>query len=348
MGWGIIQWASRLVAVSKLAIWLFSGAFLTTAAAVTAFATEHYVIATVSTTLAALTFGAWAFSYAYSAPPGSYHPRYLCWYRFPLRKVVWRTGGLDVTPVKDGRIVIGEFHCSFYVRRGRVHPKRFVLMFDGRPTAVSVSIQVGNHYYSCDDIEFIPSGAWMQCRARILKDLNKPDDGVTNHPSVHEYYSLLGSFDLVFEAEEYKFERRYKLPEIDMMIRGQENILHPPAPKTPMLKQHIKSQAGHVEPGDTDLGKELLGNRWMLNFNPKSENKKKEISFNRDGTFGEGRNKNEHTWKTEGDVLEIVRENGDLQNRFTFEKTRKIFVCTNEPHAKGIQNQTITTTNGTE
>lgn len=98
-----------------------------------------------------------------------------------------------------------------------------------------------------------------------------------------------------------------------------------------------------LSPSDQFLYAQLLIGGWTLNFNPavQSSRAQKKISFNTDGTVGEGRNKNEFIWQISNGLLEIYREGGFLQNRFRYDESADRFVCTNDPDAKGIKNQTI-------
>lgn len=85
--------------------------------------------------------------------------------------------------------------------------------------------------------------------------------------------------------------------------------------------------------------KDLVTESWALHFNPARADLIKLISFNQDGTIGEGRNANEYTWNLEGDTLAIFRANGALQNRF--KKSGNKFFCTNDTDALGIKDQVI-------
>jgi hypothetical protein len=87
----------------------------------------------------------------------------------------------------------------------------------------------------------------------------------------------------------------------------------------------------------------LLIGGWTLNFNPavRSPRAHKKISFNTDGTVGEGRNRNEFNWKISNGLLEIYKEDGLLQNKFRYDESTDRFVCTNDPDARGIKNQII-------
>src|SRR5437868_7607193 len=58
--------------------------------------------------------------------------------------------------------------------------------------------------------------------------------------------------------------------------------------------------------------------KWVLNYNPTNPRGRKNISFNEDGTIGEGRNPNEYRWSYANDHLDIIRQNNDLQNRFKY------------------------------
>jgi TIR domain len=86
----------------------------------------------------------------------------------------------------------------------------------------------------------------------------------------------------------------------------------------------------------------LLIDGWILNFNPGSPNGRKKISFNSDGTIGQGRNKNEFKWQlTRDSILTIYREDGSLQNKFSYDQSTNRFICINDRSAKGIRDQII-------
>ena len=339
--WSLIQWISRITALSKIAVFVLSGGLITAAAATFSYVSNHPLRATALGTIAAISLPIAAILYCVTPRPGSYYPRYYAWYRHPLRKVLWRPGGVQLHHVKDGRIIIGEFHCSFFVNRGRIVPKRFSLEFDSQPHPLPVLMQVQHQYVGCEKIAYVPRGSWIHCRARILKNTQRPDDGVTNHPSVGEFYSLFGPFDLIFEAEGYSFIHRFSRYELEMMIRGQEIVLHPPAPISPKLKDTAATRSEASLAREKGTASTLINTYWMLHFNPRHLNGTKEITFKTDGTIGKGRNSNEHTWLVEGGFLDIVRENGDLQNRFQYDPESNAFLCTNVPHAKGVKDQVI-------
>lgn len=80
---------------------------------------------------------------------------------------------------------------------------------------------------------------------------------------------------------------------------------------------------------------------WMLHYNPGSEKALKPISFEEGGRIGQGQNSSEHRWSLEGNMLTITREGGELQNVFRYEPSIDQFRSVADPHAKGIQGQTI-------
>lgn len=248
--WSVVRLADRVFRMARVVAYIAGGEAIVMIAAIASFITGHYIIFTASATLAALILPVLALGYSVSAPRGSYLPRYFAWYKLTIRKVSWRLSGIKLFEVKDGRTVIGEFHCSFRVNRGKIAPKRLVLEFEGRSLPLHVCVQVGTKYLRCDEIDHIPAGSWLSCRARILKDEKKPDDGVTNHPTAGEFNNLFGPFELIFEADGYAFRHKFGPYELDMMIRGQEDIHHPPAAITPKLKEADAAQLGTSLSGD--------------------------------------------------------------------------------------------------
>ena len=96
---------------------------------------------------------------------------------------------------------------------------------------------------------------------------------------------------------------------------------------------------------DLLLSAKILTGGWFLDYNPLSPAPThlhtKRISFNGDGTVGDGRNRNEFNWQINNGLLVINRENGLLQNKFGYDRQTERFVCTNDPSAKGIRDQII-------
>ena len=85
----------------------------------------------------------------------------------------------------------------------------------------------------------------------------------------------------------------------------------------------------------------LLKDGWTLNFNPKNPIGRKPISFLSDGRIGDGNNENEARWQIVNGMLEILRPNNDLQNRFRYDPEGEKFICTNDTDAKGYKDQFI-------
>jgi hypothetical protein len=81
--------------------------------------------------------------------------------------------------------------------------------------------------------------------------------------------------------------------------------------------------------------------RWVLNFNPSNPKGRKNISFNEDGTVGEGRNANENRWAFVNGHLDLIRQDNRLHNRFKYDPASGTFLCTNDQDAVGLRHQTI-------
>lgn len=85
----------------------------------------------------------------------------------------------------------------------------------------------------------------------------------------------------------------------------------------------------------------LLTKQWVLNYNHTNPKGRKNISFNPDGTIGEGRNPNEYRWSYANDHLDIIKQDNQLQNRFRYDAHEGKFICTNDLDAKGTHHQII-------
>jgi len=63
------------------------------------------------------------------------------------------------------------------------------------------------------------------------------------------------------------------------------------------------------------------------------------VTFLADGAIGQGRNKNEHTWRISKGKLEIFSSDGLIYSRFTHDKTTGFLKHTNETAMPSIQGQ---------
>jgi hypothetical protein len=88
------------------------------------------------------------------------------------------------------------------------------------------------------------------------------------------------------------------------------------------------------------IDQRLLKPGWILIFNPKTH-AQKSISFNKDGTIGEGRNDNEFQWKMVNDELVILRSDERLQNRFRYDSMTDRFLSIDDSFAHGLRGQVI-------
>jgi hypothetical protein len=89
----------------------------------------------------------------------------------------------------------------------------------------------------------------------------------------------------------------------------------------------------------SDLFNILISHHWVLVFSPPDQSKP--ISFLPNGTVGDGRNQNEHTWRIQKGKLELLQEDGRVHSRFNFDKKAISFTHTNEPDTLSIKSQTI-------
>lgn len=80
----------------------------------------------------------------------------------------------------------------------------------------------------------------------------------------------------------------------------------------------------------------LYTKQWVLVYNPSNPKGRKNISFNEDGTIGEGRNHNEWRWSYANDHLDIWMKDNRLHNRFKYDPPSGRFHSTNDLEAHGL------------
>ena len=86
--------------------------------------------------------------------------------------------------------------------------------------------------------------------------------------------------------------------------------------------------------------RQLLSNRrtFRFTYNPAS-GAWKSLSFLQDGTIGEGRNQNEHTWKIRRGTVEIFADNGTIFSRFRHDKGSGQLKHTNDSELPSVHGQ---------
>jgi len=93
---------------------------------------------------------------------------------------------------------------------------------------------------------------------------------------------------------------------------------------------------------DEALSKLAMSGQWLLHYNPDDPTAKKLITFQNDGSVGEGRNQNESGWRVRERMLEILNNQGEVFSRFTLTPDGKRFIHTNDPDTLSIRSQSIT------
>jgi len=83
----------------------------------------------------------------------------------------------------------------------------------------------------------------------------------------------------------------------------------------------------------------LVSSEWVLYFNPPS--RFKPIRFLPDNTVGIGQNDNEHFWRLIEDKLELLKSDGRVHSRFTFNRAKCRWEHTNDPDTLSIKGQYI-------
>jgi len=84
----------------------------------------------------------------------------------------------------------------------------------------------------------------------------------------------------------------------------------------------------------------VRGRRFVFVFNPEGR-RRKVVTFNADGTIGEGRNNNEHTWKVKRGRLDIYGADGLLYSSFRHDSVSGKLIHTNAPNTRSIRNQSF-------
>ena len=139
---------------------------------------------------------------------GTYGSRYLLWYRFPLRRIIWDfrqfIGG---NCGRGSPVVISSFQLQFKITRGKgIHPRRAYIRCDTTGFNQDVLISAENEYVRAEKIAFLPAKVEFQAHAsfgEITRD---------------RLLQMLDGFEFVFEYDEGRFERQFKREELELII----------------------------------------------------------------------------------------------------------------------------------
>ena len=78
--------------------------------------------------------------------------------------------------------------------------------------------------------------------------------------------------------------------------------------------------------------------RFNFVFNP-AAGMAKEITLLANGSIGQGRNQNEHTWRVRRGALEILASDGKIYSRFRHDRTDGTLKHSNDPELRSIPGQ---------
>jgi len=89
---------------------------------------------------------------------------------------------------------------------------------------------------------------------------------------------------------------------------------------------------------DKKIMSALAGKKFTLVYNPETK-REKIITFEFDGTIGEGRNRNESSWRVVAGRLEILDDRGSVHSRFVMGPDGHSFNHTNDADTQSIRGQ---------
>jgi hypothetical protein len=92
--------------------------------------------------------------------------------------------------------------------------------------------------------------------------------------------------------------------------------------------------------GTPPLADILVSRPFRLVFNPMTKRSKR-IVFADGGRIVEGNNRNEHSWRIVDGKLELLRLDGTLQSRVTFDPGNQLFQHTNDTDTVSIRGQGV-------
>jgi hypothetical protein len=134
-------------------------------------------------------------------------------------------------------------------------------------------------------------------------------------------------------------------PQIEPPMDRQRTIVDaPPTPRSRMASEDPRFRdinAKIIAETEDAIRFALRDETYELVFNPKT-GKSKLITFQDNGTIGQGRNGNENTWRISGGRLELLNDRAEVYSRFFLLPDKRSFHHTNDPDTRSIKGQYLT------
>ncbi len=174
--------------------------------------------------LAAVLFGVGVFL-SLPAKSGIHTPRYLIWYRLPLRRISFNFDNYLGLKAEAGVLQgVGGFQAEVRFNRGRnISVTNAFIGSVNTGEQIPIQFRTSSGYLTADKIEYIP--AHEQCRIQ-----SKFDSDCGYYP-IEAFLQDFSGFELVLEWDGRRFSRTFARSEIEGVIESFRRYSNPEPPR---------------------------------------------------------------------------------------------------------------------
>ncbi len=225
--WRAYQTATTTV---KMVVWLAAGGFATVTAIVAEWAAVLLIIGSLALVVAI--FGAIVFV---SLPIGNgkHTPRYLIWYKNPLRRMSFDFDNYLGMNAREGKnLRLGRFQARIRVNRGKdLEPIDAFIQSLNSGKKSKIRFRALKGYKEASDVELIPKGRDFIIAADF-DDLKKPGETIP----IEDFLKEFSGFKLIIRWDNKIFSRTFPRSEIEAVIESFRRYSNPEPPRQIVLR----------------------------------------------------------------------------------------------------------------
>ena len=225
--WRVYQTATT---TAKMLVWLAMGGFATMTAIIAEWTAALLIIG--SFVLVVAIFGAIVFV---SLPIGNgiHTPRYLIWYKNPLRRVSFDFDNYFGMNAHEGKnLQLGRFQARIRVNRGKdLEPIDAFIRSINSGKKAQIRFRALEGYEEVSDVALIPKGRYFIVAADF-DDLKEPGQTIP----IEDFLREFSGFELIIRWDKKKFFRAFPRSEIDAVIESFRRYSNPEPPRRIVLR----------------------------------------------------------------------------------------------------------------
>lgn len=215
-----------LAGLHKFLVWAFSGGLLLVMDIV---ASQPAFFAAIFVMLVA----AVAIFTAQPIGGGIHTPRYLQFFKLPLRRLRWNFNNyLGLSAAKGRNLKIGVFQCDLKLGRGgALRLLKMNLVSHNNGKTVDLKIKTTTGYHSCCQIESIPPNETIHVVATFS---STGQGGIPVEDFLRDY----SGFTFNAEFEGISFSREFTRQELEAVVDSFRKYSNPPPKRQPVLRDN--------------------------------------------------------------------------------------------------------------